>query len=115
MQNLAYGVRISDWSSDVSSSVQRQGEGGRGWPRFGLTPKAPLPSPSGPPAQLACVRRRASQWLASAPPHPLPSQGRELLQEQRVDRSAAGQRVKLLQQAGAGAQDRQSTRLNSSH
>src|SRR3546814_1889215 len=49
-------------------------------------------------------RSRASQWLASAPPHPLPSQGRELLQEQRVDRSAAGQRVKLLQQAGAGAQ-----------
>src|SRR3546814_6037595 len=49
-------------------------------------------------------RSRASQWLASAPPRPLPSQGRELLQEQRVDGSAAGQRVKLLQQAGAGAQ-----------
>src|SRR3546814_8057261 len=51
-------MRISDWSSDVCASDL-------------------LPSPSGPPAQLACVRRHASQWLASAPPHPLPSQGRE--------------------------------------
>src|SRR3546814_2649967 len=40
-------------------------------------PTAPLPSPSGPPAQLACVRWRANQWFANAPPHPLPSQGRE--------------------------------------
>src|SRR3546814_10648627 len=51
-------MRISDWSSDVCASDL-------------------LPSPSGPPAQLACVRPHASQWLASAPPHPLPSQGRE--------------------------------------
>src|SRR3546814_206366 len=40
--------------------------------------KAPLPNPSGPPAQLACVRGRANQWFANAPPHPLPSQGRGL-------------------------------------
>src|SRR3546814_13078490 len=55
--------------------LRRQGEAGRGCSRFALIPKAPLPNPSGPPAQLACVRRRASQWLARAPPHPLPSQG----------------------------------------
>src|SRR3546814_336090 len=49
-----------------------------GWPWFGLIRKAPLPNPSGPPAQLACVRWRANQWFANAPPHPLPSQGRGL-------------------------------------
>src|SRR3546814_1222964 len=31
-----------------------------------------------PPAQLACVRWRANQWFANAPPHPLPSQERGL-------------------------------------
>src|SRR3546814_20731572 len=32
--------------------------------------KAPLPNPSGPPAQLAGVRWRANQWFENAPPHP---------------------------------------------
>src|SRR3546814_20814218 len=58
--------------------LRRRGEVGRGWSRLALIPKAPLPNPSGPPAQLACVRRPATPWFASAPPHPLPSQGREL-------------------------------------
>src|SRR3546814_5173401 len=64
--------------------LRRQGEAGRGCPRFALIRKTPLPNPSGPPAQLAGVRRRANQWFASAPPHPLPSQGRE--QEPSPDR-----------------------------
>src|SRR3546814_15443832 len=58
--------------------LRRQGEAGRGCSRLALIRKAPLPNPSGPPAQLACVRWRANQWFANAPPHPLPSQGRGL-------------------------------------
>src|SRR3546814_12639719 len=77
-------MRISDCSSDVCSSdllvlllpLRRQGEVGRGCLRFALIRKTPLPNPSGPPAQLACVRRRASQWLANESPDPLLSHGR---------------------------------------
>src|SRR3546814_8229708 len=57
--------------------LRRQGEVGRGFPRFGLIRKTPLPNPSGHRAQLDGVRQAASQWLASGLPYPLPSQGRE--------------------------------------
>src|SRR3546814_374190 len=69
-QKTAYEMRISDWSSDVCSSdlasswplpLRRQGEAGRGCPRFALIRKTPLPNP------------------------PLPSQGRE----QKLAASAA--------------------------
>src|SRR3546814_8147750 len=73
------GVLLLPWPLPL----RRQGEVGRGCSRFVLIRKTPLPSPSGPPAQLACVRWRANQWFANAPPHPLPSQGRE--QDQRSE------------------------------
>src|SRR3546814_1012898 len=57
--------------------LRRQGEVGRGCPRFGLIRKTPLPNPSGHRTQLDGVRQAASQWLASGLPYPLPSPGRE--------------------------------------
>src|SRR5690606_11380261 len=55
-------------------------EGRGGWegvPTVRDDPEGPLPNPSGPPAQLACLPRRAGQWLAGGPPVPLPAQGGE--------------------------------------
>src|SRR3546814_10224819 len=106
----AYEMRISDWSSDGCSS-DVQGEAGRGFSRFAAMPTAPLPSPSGPPAQLACVRWRANQWFANAPPHPLPSQGRE----QELAAEAAPTKARGFESSTAVPLDRKSTRLNSSH
>src|SRR3546814_13455531 len=72
--------------------LRRQGKVGRGCPRFALILKTPLPNPSGPPARLACVRWRANQWFANAPPHPLPSQGRGLKERKSV---VSGKRVSV--------------------
>src|SRR3546814_6847441 len=94
--------------------LRRQGEAGRGCSRFELILKTPLPDPSGPPAQLACVRRRANQWFASAPPHPLPSQGRG--QKLAASAAPAVSRARRRRPSPApNTPDRKSTRLNSSH
>src|SRR3546814_4942645 len=101
--------------------LRRQGKVGRGCPRFALILKTPLPNPSGPPARLACVRWRANQWFANAPPHPLPSQGRGLkLAAEACPEPAEGPlpqghaREQELAASAAPA-DRKSTRLNSRH
>src|SRR3546814_14637948 len=74
------GLEIRDWGVGIRMRerlqpralpwplpLRRQGEAGRGCSRLALIRKAPLPNPSGPPAQLACVRWRANQWFANAP------------------------------------------------
>src|SRR3546814_1934161 len=55
-------VRLQSQGPALAPPPATAGGGWEGVPRFEASPKAPLPNPSGPPAQLACVRRRASQW-----------------------------------------------------
>src|SRR3546814_14936853 len=57
--------------------LRRQGEAGRGCPRFAPILTTPFPHPSGHRASHECGRQAAHKWLANGLPHPLPSPGRK--------------------------------------
>src|SRR3546814_2032089 len=89
-QKTAYEMRISDWSSDVCSSD------------LTLPPSPPSP-PSGPPNGMYLRRRKLMQPLPPLPP------------STRIMASSTNFIVLAYGTDSRVAQDRKSTRLNSSH
>src|SRR3546814_3806469 len=127
-QKTAYEMRISDWSSDVCSSdlgirmQTRPGPEPRKSPQAGhpadnpgrrsLAQSSPIPSS---PIPVKPLLRTLAGQPSTRPPLWLMRQAGRYLPEYRELRAKAGSFLDLCYTPELAAEDRKSTRLNSSH
>src|SRR3546814_3924078 len=87
-QKTAYDIRISDWSSDVCSSVLGAADRDRGERGAALDRQRRLPAPAVRVFE-ALLRRLARLDIVASPPRPEPARRSALLRADRCDRGIA--------------------------